>query len=216
MLFEDVTADTENEETHELESRNIHAIRRYWEYKFIIGCATAVDPTKRLRFVANLDQDMVKGLSTWEGISAVNRLMEMMKLGREFSFSQRAMDFSQLTVDEATLQRALLSLKPSEIWLGPKKHSYAIASRDKFATVLHTARIATIMWANGDDKIYEKEPEVSLHWESPYAPEIWNVARYGEAGAGTAEALSITGITWRLELKLRVESLMEALTHILK
>lgn len=231
VLFESVTTETETEtetetgkgkgkgkgkETYAFEPRNIGAIRRYWEYKFIIGSAKAIDATENLRFVVNLDRDMAKDTSTWTSISTINRLLEMMELGREISFNQRAMDFSKLTVDEATLQKALFTLKPSEISLGPRKQSYENASRDRFATVLHMARLGTIMWANGDDEIYEKEHGVSLHWESPYAPGIWSVTRYGEVGVGTSEAPCITGITWQEGLKLRLEALMEALSHVLQ
>lgn len=221
VLFEDATTSDEKgkgkaKETYAFETRNIDAIRRYWEYKFIIGSATAIEPMKRLRFVVNLDRDMAKDSQTWTGISTINRLLEMMQLGREISLSQRAMDFGKLTVDEATLQKALYTLKPSEIWLGPKKHDYAIASRDRFATLLHKARLGTIMWANGNDEVYEKELGVSMLWESPYAPGIWKVARYGEAVAGPAEVPCISGLTWQEGLKLRLEALMEALSHIME
>ncbi|KAL6901670.1 hypothetical protein GGI43DRAFT_403640 [Trichoderma evansii] len=198
---------------HEFESRNIHSIRRYWEYKFIIGCTTAINATKRLRFIVNLDRDIAKDSPTWTSISMFNRLLDMMELGREISFTQRAMDFLKLTVDEATLQKALLTLKPSEIWLGPRKYSYGIASRDRFATVLHMARLGTIIWANGDDEIYEKEPIASSYWETPYTPRIWSVTGYGEARISTAEAPCITGITWPKDIKPRLESLMEALSQ---
>lgn len=216
VFFESVATRTGKEKMHELESRNIEAIRRYWEYKFIIGCTTAISATKRLRFIVNLDRDIAKDSQTWTSISMFNRLLDMMQLGRETSFTQRAMDFRKLTVDEATLQRALVTLKPVEIWLGPRMYSYAIASRDRFATMLHTARLGTIMWANGDDGIYEKEPGVSLYWETPYAPGIWNVTKYDEARTGTAEAPCITGITWREDIKMRLESTMEALSHIVQ
>ncbi|KAL7925900.1 hypothetical protein ACQKWADRAFT_203897 [Trichoderma austrokoningii] len=198
------------------EPRNIDAIRRYWEYKFIIGSATAIEPTKRLRFVTNLDQDMARGAASWASISTFNRMLDMMQLGRQISLTQRAMGFDQLTVDEATLQKALLTLRPSEIWLGPKKHSYAIASRDRFATLLHTVRLATVMWANGNNEVYDEKPAVSSYWESPYASGIWKVRRYGEVGAGAAEAPCITGLTWRGGLKLRLEALAEALSHIVE
>ncbi|PTB41446.1 uncharacterized protein TrAFT101_009946 [Trichoderma asperellum] len=214
VLFEGVTTGKGKEKAHDGESRNIHAVRRYWEYKFIIGCATAINATTRLRFIVSLDRDMAMDSPTRTSISMFNRLLEMLELGREMSLSQRAMDFRTLTVDEATLQRALLRLKPSEIWLGPGKHSYAIAGRDGFATMLHMVRIGTIMWANGDDEVYEKEPSVSSHWESPYAPGIWNVTRYGEAVAGAAEAPYITGLTWREGIKLRLESILEAWSYI--
>jgi hypothetical protein len=223
VLFEDFTTEDEKgkgkakeKETYAFEPRNIDAIRRYWEYKFIIGSATAIEPTKRLRFLVNFDQDMAKDSQTWTSISTINRLLEMMELGRQFSLSQRAMDFGKLTVDEATLQRALYILRPSEIWLGPKKHDFAIASWDRFATLLHMARLGTIIWANGDDEIYERKPGVSLHWESPYAAGIWKVTRYGEAVARSTEALCITGVTWQKELKLRLEALVEALNHALQ
>ncbi|KAL7900806.1 hypothetical protein HDV63DRAFT_402210 [Trichoderma sp. SZMC 28014] len=219
VLFENTATRDKNGKqkvTYAFETRNIEPIRRYWEYKFIMRSANAIEPTKSLRLVVNHDRDMVKDIQTWTAINTINGLLDVMKFVRDFSLRQRAMYFDKLTADEATLQRALYTLKPSEIWLGPKKHDYAIASWDRFATLLHKARLGTIMWASGNDEVYEKELGVSTHWECPYATGFWKVARYGEVAAGSTEVPCISELTWHEELKSGLEASMEALSHIME
>lgn len=81
-----------------------------------------------------------------------------------------------LTWEEVTLERKLQSFHPTQIWLGTGKYEYP-CNEHHMAMILRRARIWTIIWANGDERLYEEDPFVPLFWDEPDHPDVWTATR---------------------------------------
>jgi hypothetical protein len=184
--FGDLTVGPRGEKvTHTFDSRDTMAIRRYWEHKHMSRFDTPVAVSKRIRFAVNPERDMAADTAKRAASSnpnhaafVINHLRALITdHGEQLASYHTASDESQLTREEETLKSSLSLLCPSQVRIGPRRYSYPISNKKDVARMLHMVRMKTIAWANGDDKMYEEDVNLPLHWKTPYAPEVWRVTR---------------------------------------
>ncbi|RFU75834.1 acyl- thioesterase ii [Trichoderma arundinaceum] len=81
-----------------------------------------------------------------------------------------------VTWEELTIERELRSLKPGQVWLGLRKYDYP-CSDEELLDILRWARVWTLVWANGDERLNEEDPMVPLVWSPPHHENVWRLTR---------------------------------------
>ncbi|KAM0245327.1 hypothetical protein ACHAQJ_010595 [Trichoderma viride] len=192
-FFEDDTVDPRGGKatiTHD--HRDTMAVRRYWEYKRKSVLRKCICSSDAIRSAVNPDGEETadaakQAASTSPDDGFLNYCRTALRgspKDLEFTYCDSCPD--ELTHEEEALKSVLLHLKPSSVKLGPRVFDYPFFSKEECALVLHKARFMTIIWANGDDELYQSDAGIPRHWDMPYAPKIWSVTR--DKGVAAAEA----------------------------
>ncbi|KAK5991101.1 hypothetical protein PT974_09379 [Cladobotryum mycophilum] len=136
-----------------IEVRNVDVLRSYWRYKAASKLATAV-PSTDIPYAAYDPSNNARRLQYLDPFAG-----------------------SALVWEERALLDTIAGLKPKQIHLGPLLFRLP-AAEDALHGMLRGARQWTILWAKGDDMLYQDDPGLDLRkvW-NPADDEGWGIGR---------------------------------------